>query len=149
MEQGSTDGEDGDGIAQADRTRASGERAARDHLLALGAHALAPRPWQVPPVPPSAVDLLHFVLWWSGQAPRGHDARDDDVAEAAVAALHLLPAARAELDALEAALLFTARGAGETWDRTAQALGLASRQAGRQRLDRLAARLGRDDGTSR
>ncbi len=129
----------------ADGAGAADERAAREHLLRLGADALAPRPWQEPPVPPSAVDLVRYFLWWSARPGAHGGAHDDAVAEAAHAALRLLPAARAELDQLEVALLFTARGAGLTWDRTAQALGLASRQAGQQRLDRLAARLDRVD----
>ncbi len=139
-------GDDRAGAARADQDRAARERAARERLLARGADALAPRPWQPPPIPPSAVDLVHFALWWARRTD-GH--RDGDVDDAVLAALQLLPAARAELDQLEVALLFTARSAGLTWDTTAQALGLASRQAGRQRLDRLVARLDPDDASRR
>lgn len=63
-----------------------------------------------------------------------------EVAEAAVAALQLLPAARAEIDQLETGLLFAARGLGLTWAQMANALGLNSPQACQQRLDRLTAR---------
>ncbi|WP_041290111.1 hypothetical protein [Kribbella flavida] len=63
-----------------------------------------------------------------------------DLREAALAALRLLPVARAELDQLETGLLFTARGLGLTWGQMAQALGLNSPQACQQRLDRLTSR---------
>ncbi|GAA3570193.1 hypothetical protein GCM10022235_44310 [Kribbella ginsengisoli] len=62
---------------------------------------------------------------------------------AVVAALQLLPAARAEIDQLETGLLFAARGLGLTWAQMAQALGLNSPQACQQRLDRLTSRSGR------
>jgi hypothetical protein len=110
------------------------ERAARAHLDQLGAADLTPRPWQPPPVPPSAVDLIHFFLWWS------HRAEPEAQREAALAALELLPAARAELDQLETALLFVARGTGLTWGEMARAMGLNSPQASQQRLERLLSR---------
>ena len=119
-----------------DQAQARAEHAARDRLLEAGAADLAPRPWQPPPVPPSATDLIHFFLWWSGAGEAGDDTRR----EAALAALRLLPAARAELDQLEAGLLFTARGLGLTWAETARAVGLQSPQAAQQRLDRLLSR---------
>jgi hypothetical protein len=126
-----------------DQARAHRERAARDSLTGLV--ELAPRPWQPPPVPPSAVDLIHAFLWWSGRGGA------DEQRQAAVAALELLPAARAELDQLEAALLFTARGLDLTWARMADAVGLGSPQACQQRLDRLLTRRdrGTDSGTDR
>ncbi|MCA2218205.1 DNA-binding protein [Jidongwangia harbinensis] len=120
-----------------DQAAAQRERAARELLTGLGAGRLDPRPWRPPPVPPSAVDLIQFFLWWSGRPDHGDDA---DRRAAAVAALELLPAARAELDQLEAGLLFTARGLDLTWAQTAQALGLHSPQAAQQRLDRLLSR---------
>ena len=115
------------------------ERAARAHLDQLGAGDLTPRPWQPPPVPPSAVDLIHFFLWWS------HRTTAEPQREAALAALELLAAARAELDQLEVSLLFTARGAGLTWGEMARAMGLNSPQACQQRLDRLLTRRDRRD----
>ncbi len=66
-----------------------------------------------------------------------------DHARAARAALTLLPAARDELDGLEAAVLFTARAAGLTWAQMAAALGMNSPQACQQRFDRLTGRRGR------
>ena len=60
------------------------------------------------------------------------------------AALRLVAAARAEVDLLEAALLFTARSGGLTWGEVADGLGLRSPQAGQQRLERLLARSGSD-----
>lgn len=122
-----------------DQAHAERERAARARLTALGAADLAPRPWQPAPVPPSAVDLIHYFLWWS------HRAGAEPQGEAALAALEMLPAARAEIDQLEASLLFTARGAGLTWGEMARAMGLNSPQACQQRLDRLLTRRDRRD----
>ena len=119
-----------------DQAQARREHQARRLLLDHGADRLARRPWQPGPVPPSAVDLIQFFLWQSGDA-------DDVPKEAAVAALQLFPAARAELEQLEAGLMFTARGLGLTWAEMARALGLNSPQACQQRLDRLTARSSR------
>lgn len=149
-----------DRAARDDQAAAQRDRAARQRLARLDAGRLEPRPWQPPPAPPSAVDLIHHFLWWAGRntgadAVRGAatrpgrsgtagrpDAgnRETGGREAALAALELLPAARAELDQLETALLFTARGLGLTWAEMAQAVGLNSPQACQQRLDRLLAR---------
>ncbi|MGC4942735.1 hypothetical protein [Kribbella sp. DT2] len=117
-----------------DQADASRERHARQQLLDLGADELDRRPWQPGPVPPSAVDLIQFFLW------KGHDK------EAALAALQLLSAARAEIDQLETGLLFAARGLGLTWVQMAQAQGLNSPQASQQRLDRLLARTDQPSG---
>lgn len=124
-----------DDPAQADQDHAAAESAARRVLLDRGAADLAPRPWQPAPVPPSAVDLVRHHLWRTGRTA----AEQDDV-EATTAALRLLPAARAELDQLETALLFTARAEGLTWAQVAAALGLGSAQAAQQRFDRLGRR---------
>ncbi|WP_405057933.1 hypothetical protein OG474_35080 [Kribbella sp. NBC_01505] len=112
-----------------DHAQAEREADARRELLDLGADQLERRPWQPAPVPPSAVDLVHFFL-----------ASNSDNPAAARAALQLLPAARAELDQLETGLMFAARGLGLTWAEMARALGLNSPQACQQRLDRLTAR---------
>ena len=119
---------DRSGVQSNDHADAERERRARQQLLDLGATELERRPWQPEPVPPSAVDLIQFFLW-----------KGDDQ-DAALAALQLLSAARAEIDQLETGLLFAARGLGLTWAQMAQAQGLNSPQASQQRLDRLLAR---------
>ncbi len=58
-----------------------------------------------------------------------------------MAALTLLPAARAEVDQVEAALLFTARTQGMSWPRISRAMGLGSAQAAQQRFDRVTDRV--------
>ena len=73
---------------------------------------------------------MNVALWRAG------DLSPDDVERA----LTLLPAARAEIDGLEAGLLFVARGAGLTWARIADAMGFRSPQACQQYFTRLAAR---------
>lgn len=120
--------------ARADQHDAAAERAARQVLLDRGAAGLAPRPWQRPPVPPSAVDLVLDHLWRAGQGTADQ--------AATTAALRLLTAARAEVDQLETAVLFTARSQGMTWSQIAAALGLGSPQAAQQRFDRLGHRVG-------
>lgn len=114
----------------AEHVQAQRERDARERLLRLGADGLAPRPWQPPPVPPSAVDLARFAVW------RHADLGPDDI----LSALTLLPAARGEVEGLESALLFMARSAGLTWAQMAHAMGFNSPQACQQRYTRLAAR---------
>jgi glutathione S-transferase len=127
-----------------DQDQAERERAAREVLLSAGADQLGRRPWQVGKMPSSAVDLLQFFLWRSGSAEFGAGAdADREMTDAVVAALQLLPAARAEIDHLETGLLFAARGLGLTWAQMADALGLNSPQACQQRLDRLTARSSR------
>lgn len=124
------------GTGRSDAAAAAAEARARRVLLDLGADALARRPWQAEPAPPSAVDLVRHYLWRSA---RGELTAEQDAA-GALAALALLPAARAEADQLETAALFSARAAGHTWGRMADAVGLGSPQAVQQRLDRLVAR---------
>lgn len=63
--------------------------------MELGAAELNPRPWQASAVPPSAVDLILFFLWHDVQRARDEG---DPQANAADAALRLLPAERAEPD---------------------------------------------------
>ncbi|WP_246060167.1 DNA-binding protein [Herbidospora galbida] len=57
------------------------------------------------------------------------------------AALTLMPLVRGEMDQLEASLLLIARGRGLTWQEIANALGLGSPQAAKQRYERLAGRV--------
>lgn len=113
-----------------DHAQAERERTAQTRLTELAADAIAPRPWRPAPVPPSAVDLAQFAVWRSAELD------PDDL----VHALTLLPAARAEVEGLEAGLLFTARSAGLTWAQIAQAMGFGSPQACQQHYTRLTAR---------
>lgn len=118
--------------AHDDQAQAGRERAARERLLALGADQIEGRPWRPAPIPPSAVDLVQLAVW------RSADLAPDDL----LSALALLPDARAEVEGLEAGLLFVARGAGLTWAQIAQAMGFNSPQACQQHFTRLATRLG-------
>jgi hypothetical protein len=113
-----------------DHAQAEREWRAQTRLAELAEDAIAPRPWRPAPVPPSAVDLAHFALW------RSEALDPDDLRQA----LTLLPAARAEVEGLEAGLLFTARRAGLTWAQIAQAMGFRSPQACQQHYTRLTAR---------
>jgi hypothetical protein len=79
-----------------------------------------------------AYDEVHAVL--AAPAPD---------AGSALSALTRLAQLRAELDAAEAALIEAARNDGAGWSAIAAALGLASRQAGEQRLARLRRRVPR------
>lgn len=115
---------------RADHARAARERAAQTRLSELAADAVTARPWRPAPVPPSAVDLAQFALWRSADLDR------DDLLHA----LTLLPAARAEVEGLEAGLLFIARSAGLTWAQIARAMGFRSPQACQQHYTRLTAR---------
>lgn len=125
---------DGTNPASRDYSNAQREREATHHLLAVGAEEIAARPWRPAPAPPSAVDLVHYALWRSGELTPGVIA----------SALALLPAARAELDGLEAGMLFTARSAGLTWAQIADAMGFNSPQACQQHYNRLTSRKGPD-----
>ena len=120
--------------AQADHAQARREQDARQRLLGLGADTLDARPWRPAPIPPSAVDLLQFALW------RSADLTAHDI----LIALALLPAARAEVEGLEAGLLFAARSEGLTWAQMADAMGFNSPQACQQHYNRLAARQAAD-----
>lgn len=115
-----------------DQDQARHEQDATRRLLDLGGADLADRPWRPAPVPPSAVDLLQLALW------RAADLSSEEL----LGALTLLRAARAEVDGLEAGLLFTARGAGLTWSQIADAMGFNSPQACQQHVSRLTARTG-------
>ncbi len=129
-----------------DHEQAAKEAAARQRLLGAGAAALPRMPWLAGRQPPAAADLVRFALWRSqaggakgggaGGARRHGGSGADDL----VAALTLLPAARAEADQTEAALLFTARAHGLSWSQISQAMGLGSPQAAQQRFGRVAGR---------
>jgi hypothetical protein len=128
-----------------DHEQAAREAAARQRLLAAGAAALPRMPWLAQRQPPAAADLVRFALWHS-QAGRagggGAGRRGSSGADKLVAALTLLPAARAEIDQTEAALLFTARAHGLSWAQISQAMGLGSPQAAQQRFGRITGRAG-------
>jgi hypothetical protein len=115
----------------ADQAQAERQREAREQLLAKGAKEVPARPWRPAPIPLSAVDLTQFAAW------RSADLTADDL----LAALALLPAARAEVEEVESGLLFLARSSGLTWAEMADAMGFSSPQACQQRFNRLAARM--------
>lgn len=120
-------------MTDADHDQAARQADARRRLLDAGASSLPRAPWLHRSQPPSAVDLIQFALWRS---------RTSDIdEEALLAALTLLPAARAEVDQVEAALLFTARARDLSWPRISRAMGLRSAQAAQQRFDRVAGRV--------
>ena len=107
---------------------------ARSALLRAGAEDLARRPWQHPREMPDDVALARFALW---RASRLVGAGASPELEAGLA---LIDSARSELDAVEAALVFTARAEGMTWARIAETMGMRSPQAAQQRFQRSAER---------
>lgn len=117
-----------------DQGQAAREQQAQTRLTELAAGAVTERPWRPASVPPAAVDLVQFALW------RSADLQPDDL----LSALALVSAAHAEVDQIEAGLLFTARGAGLTWAQIASAMGFRSPQACQQHHTRLAARQDRE-----
>jgi hypothetical protein len=118
----------------ADQGQAAREAQARARLLAAGAGALPRPPWLHRGEPPGAADLIRFALWRAGAGGLGE--------EELLAALTLLPAARAEVDQAEAGLLFTARAHGLSWPQISGAMGLGSAQAAQQRFGRVTGRAG-------
>jgi hypothetical protein len=123
-----------------DHAQAAREARARAALRDAGAAALPRPPWLHRDQPPAALDLIRFASW------RGATGEVDE--HTVLAALTLLPAARAELDQLEAAVLLTARAHGLSWSRISGALGLSSAQAAQQRCDRVTGRTGARRGTA-
>ncbi len=119
-----------------DATEALRQSQATELLMASGASALPRPPWLAGRQPPPARDLIQYVLWRANGTARGEAVGEADVR----AALSLISAARAELEAQETALLFLARAEGLTWPQIAENLGLRSAQAAQQRLDRLSGR---------
>ncbi|WP_432994470.1 DNA-binding protein [Dactylosporangium sp. CA-233914] len=112
------------------------ERRARDRLSARGGNDLPRLPWLADGQPHDAVTLIRQALWRAG-TDRGALELPDDL----IAAITLLAAARAELDQLEAGLLFAARAEGLTWAQLARPLGLRTAQAAQQRHERVLGRL--------
>lgn len=115
-----------------DQTDAASLDSARAVLRHVGGADLAPRPWQHGAQPAGDADLVRLAAWRASDASVG--------SEVVTAGLGLLAAARAELDQVEAALLFAARGAGMTYQEIAAALGLGSGQAAQQRMARVLSR---------
>jgi hypothetical protein len=113
-----------------DQEAAGVQGRARERLMARGGRDLPRLPWLAAGQPHDAVTLIRQALWRA-------DADREDLR----AALALLAAGRAELDQMEAGLLFTARAQGLTWTQIADALGLHSAQAAQQRHERVVARL--------
>jgi hypothetical protein len=153
-----------------DHEQAAREAGARQRLLGTGAAALPRMPWLAGSQPPAAADLIQFALWRSrpgraegmggtGRATGGAggmegsgragcaDGRGGTSQDDLLAALALLPAARAAVDQAEAALLFTARAHGLSWSRISQAMGLGSPQAAQQRFGRITGRTGSSEGS--
>lgn len=126
-------------MTNSDQAHAAELDRARAVVNEAGASQLGRRPWQGHGQPAADSDLVRFAVW------AGRDARtaEPDVIEAG---LKLLASARAELDQVEAGLLFAARGSGLTWPRIASALGLGSAQAAQQRFDRVLTRVSRETG---
>ena len=126
--------------------RNDGAASARAALLAAGADALERRPWQHPNELPDDTSLVRFALWRASGSPTvsgsptGNASSEDARTAEIAAALALLDSARSDLDALETALVFTARAEGLTWARIAEAMGLRSPQAAQQRFQRTSER---------
>jgi hypothetical protein len=120
-------------ISHPDHERAAREHRARQRLIDAGASSLPRAPWLHRSQPPSSIDLVRFAVW-RGQTGKVTEEEID-------AALTLLPAARAEVEQLETALLFTARAEGMSWGRISRGMGLGSAQAALQRYDRLSDRV--------
>jgi hypothetical protein len=91
--------------------------------------------------PHEAVRIVSFLL--SGAA-LPHDGEPEVDRADIVAALSLIPQARAQADDLEAGLIRMARGRGMTWQEIAFGLGLGTPQAARQRYERLVGRSAAD-----
>jgi hypothetical protein len=128
-------------MAEADQEQARREAESRGRLLEAGADVIPQAPWRPDPQPPAAMDLIQFAAWQAGISRLS----SADL----LAALTLLPAARAEVDQVETALLFSARAEGISWARISRAMGLRSPQAAQQRLGRVAGRAGVDPGGTR
>lgn len=117
-----------------DQSDAAALDEARRTVLADGAADLPKQPWQRGRQPASDTELIRYAAWRAGR----FESTDPAVVEAA---LRLLTPARAELEQVEAGLLFAARAAGLTWPQIAAALALRSPQAAQQRFDRILGRV--------
>lgn len=128
------------------RPDSAAQRAERTYLSLthlVGRHAGSParRARQAHPEMPAPHEVVRLVAGMvSGSIPADPDEQGID-GDDLVAALTLLPGARADLDATEIALLKAARSRGMTWQDIAFGLGLNTPQAAKQRYERLEARI--------
>ncbi|GAA3294785.1 MULTISPECIES: DNA-binding protein [Dactylosporangium] len=113
------------------------ERTAQARLTERGGDTLPRLPWLADGQPHDAYTLMRQALWRANNDPGALELPDD-----LLAAITLLATARAELDQLEAGLLFVARAEGLTWGQIAEPLGLRTAQAAQQRNERVLGRLG-------
>lgn len=120
--------------ASEDAARTARQVAARRHVTEIGAGELPRFPWMAGQVPHDDATLIRYALW------RANSGQGLDVPQDLNAALTLLESARAEVDALEAGLLFVARAEGLTWPEIAEPLGVRSPQAAQQRFERVSSR---------
>ena len=120
----------------------SDERRARARLTDSGGRYLPRLPWLADGQPHDAFTLIRQALW-RANTDRGALELPEDL----LAAIALLASARAELDQLEAGLLFVARAEGLTWAQVARSLGLRTAQAAQQRHERVLARLDGEEGS--
>lgn len=117
-----------------DHVLASAEAAARSRLSVAAGGGLPQMPWMAGGVPHDDATLIRYALWRAGAEP------GLEVPQDLFAALRLVGSARAEMDGLEAGLLFIARAEGLTWPQIAEHLGVRSPQAAQQRFDRVSSR---------
>jgi hypothetical protein len=117
-----------------DHARARREHVALRHVAERLADAERPEPAD-PPARLTAQEAVHLIASWAAGGGRSADAPEMDRTDI-MAALTLLPRARADLDVLEASLLFVARDIGLTWQDIAYGLGLRSPQAAQKRAGR-------------
>lgn len=122
-------------MSQHDAADAQNLAAHRAILNDVGVADLDRRPWQHARQPASDTDAVRLAAWRAASA--------DVAPEVVLAGLALLSSARAELDQIEAALLFAARAGGSTFQEIADAIGVASQQAAQQRMARVQSRVER------
>ncbi|MEY9946129.1 DNA-binding protein [Kitasatospora sp. GAS1066B] len=135
-----TDSVDPFAVPDPDQARVQREYASLFRIAERHAATDEQRRRQVHPMvlaPHEAIRLVTFLLSGAALPEEGEPEVDrSDI----LAALSLVPRARAEMDDLEAGLLGMARGRGLTWQEVAFGLGLGTPQAARQRYERLAGR---------
>ncbi|MFE6306343.1 DNA-binding protein [Nocardiopsis sp. NPDC057823] len=96
--------------------------------------------WEADTRPMAPLDALRRTADLAAGSAEPDTGEPDVDHDDLMAALTLLPLARAEFDRLELSLLHMAKGRGMTWQDIAFGLGLGSAQAARQRHDRLTRR---------